>query len=891
MQRPMVPVLLFITLLLAGLPLSAGSALAECSDLTVHLTGPPAAAPSGVVGNLLTTVIGNEGDQAPAGSYSVGFYISGDKTVTTGDLLLTGGREFVAAGPLPGNESTLDIYDGMQLPGSLTPGQYYLGVIVDEMDYNGDCSFEDNTFSYPITVVDDCADLHIKITAPPVAGTGRDISNLMTMDVGNQGDMDAGPFLVRYYLTDRDADYLLGETRVEKTIGPGNDVILSSLSGIVVPEDTPPGDYELIAVVDDNGDIDECNEENNFHQLPMRIETGCPDPTVELSGPATAEPGQSVGELLDVVLKNLGTAVDDPYIIDFLLSGDAVVTAADPRLEGAPLTGPPLVAGAVLSLETGAVLSIPADTEPGNYYLGLIVDVFNNVDECDEGNNIAAFPIEIVDPCPDLFMVLENPDENNPEAPITAEPGDNIGPLFVPTAKNTGDGNATSFVVHFYISKTPSVTEESIFAGATEISAIFAEHSISLFTGPTFFLEDDFPPGEYFLVATADEAGDVEECDEENNVQALPITIEKVCPDLAVDINAPVSNAAAPFTAFPEQDISGDLAVLLENRGNEDAGFFMAGFYLSADEEIDFRDSLLIGGRLFESGLPAGDDLDLTPLSLTIPGSTPPGDYFLGVTVDELKVLGDCDLENNTALIPVRINEGQCSTPDLLAEFDDFTLERVENRVNGSVSVTVHNSGLTPVQDAAVQAFMSEDPFIELLDTFLPGAAQNTGPLFPGESITLEMPASFTLGEDVPLSDRYYLGVVADAERMVEECNELNNSAGAFLCERPMIDDNIRLYLPWVAAEGDPAASPVSLELDLIPWESGGAFELVKQTALSPDKGGDLCDRILLTGGGLMEIPYIRFVLDGVITLSAELQQVAGGDATVFEIVHVEILP
>lgn len=100
--------------------------------------------------------------------------------------------------------------------------------------------------------------------------------------------------------------------------------------------------------------------------------------------PARAPVGSTVAVSVDI--DNVGNLLSGSFAVEFRLSTDATITAADRLL--ASVTRPSIAAG--LDSRWSQTLTLPADLAPGNYTLGVIVDPLNRVYENNETNNTKA---------------------------------------------------------------------------------------------------------------------------------------------------------------------------------------------------------------------------------------------------------------------------------------------------------------------------------------------------------------------------------------------------------------------------------------------------------------------------------------------------------------------
>jgi hypothetical protein len=115
------------------------------------------ASPGENLDGRLKVSIKNQGG-LPSGAVSFGLYISQVWRVTTRDRLLTNGKIQIADLP-PDGEFSLSGSAGIQIPSDLTPGAYYLGLIVDGDSLVTESNEANNYKMIPITINQGCGDL------------------------------------------------------------------------------------------------------------------------------------------------------------------------------------------------------------------------------------------------------------------------------------------------------------------------------------------------------------------------------------------------------------------------------------------------------------------------------------------------------------------------------------------------------------------------------------------------------------------------------------------------------------------------------------------------------------------------------------------------------------
>jgi hypothetical protein len=128
--------------------------------------------------------------------------------------------------------------------------------------------------------------------------------------------------------------------------------------------------------------------QKDFRLIPI----SAPDLVItSLSGPAAAKVGTAIK--VTRTAKNQGQAAAGPFAVGIFLSADNAITSGDLFLGS---TQVPALAPSTTS-KSSITVTIPAQLEPGTYYLGAIADLNNWVIETKEGNNAraASTPIQI----------------------------------------------------------------------------------------------------------------------------------------------------------------------------------------------------------------------------------------------------------------------------------------------------------------------------------------------------------------------------------------------------------------------------------------------------------------------------------------------------------------
>jgi hypothetical protein len=126
----------------------------------------------------------------------------------------------------------------------------------------------------------------------------------------------------------------------------------------------------------------------------------------KFTGAMVAYPGQDLGRRIKVGVRNIGNAAANNFFVDLVLSSDTHIPVKlatyspnfqeDVLLKGGRESVSTLAAGGLISLKLNGSNTIPANTPPGLYYLGVVVDPGKKVTEKNENNNTAFLKLNVV---------------------------------------------------------------------------------------------------------------------------------------------------------------------------------------------------------------------------------------------------------------------------------------------------------------------------------------------------------------------------------------------------------------------------------------------------------------------------------------------------------------
>jgi subtilase family serine protease len=101
-----------------------------------------------------------------------------------------------------------------------------------------------------------------------------------------------------------------------------------------------------------------------------------------------------------------------------------------------------------------------------------------------------------------------------------------------------------------------------------------------------------------------------------------------------------MTSVSGPTAAAPRSQITVDATVKIA--GQNGAGGFYVGIYLSADQSVNTLDTFL--GQVYVSSLGTGGEQPVT-LTVTLPNSR--GTYYIGAIADKLNMVAESNETNN----------------------------------------------------------------------------------------------------------------------------------------------------------------------------------------------------------------------------------------------------
>lgn len=317
------------------------------------------------------------------GNVPVGVYFSSDQTFDATDIAGFQGLIF-----FPGN-TTGSIDVTFQVP-SVPPGSYNILVVVNPPNTPAEADVTNNAARAQATVTVQGADLRAEsLDAPSVAFIGRTMET--TLVIRNESSQaDARGFVYRYYLSENElirvTDPVIFTSPTATIAAGGTQTFVDQLQ---VPSTfTSTQSLYLGVIVDIFSAVPETSETNNIRRTanPISFVFPIPDLTAQVVETATSA---AAGEQLAItrLITNGGVADAATFDYTYYLSSNPTITTDDFPLNTFQLSLP--VNGDDYAID---VVDLPPSINPGNYFVGMIVDPGNRITEVSDDNNTAVGP-------------------------------------------------------------------------------------------------------------------------------------------------------------------------------------------------------------------------------------------------------------------------------------------------------------------------------------------------------------------------------------------------------------------------------------------------------------------------------------------------------------------
>lgn len=281
-------------------------------------------------------------------------------------------------------------------------------------------------------------------------------------------------------------------------------------------------------------------------------------------------------------------------------------------------------------------------------------------------------------------------------------------------------------------------------------------------------------PGLYYILFVADYDKLYNESNENNNIEAIQITVNSASHDFYI-LNEAV---------YPDKFLATELITfkcdLCYSGSSLDAeiGSCHLGYYLSNDKSFNSSTDTYIGAFITSMG---SDDpiKNLSYTQANIPTGTSPGNYYILLVADDDNRFVETNESNNVKFVPITVVSGS-SGEDFYIQ--DFSINLSSVVAGGAIDVTCTQCYIGSSLDANIGSsymgyYLSTNTSFSSTDDIRLGTdGSSLGSDYPyeSESATLTIPEGTASGI-------YYIIFVADYDNRFAETNENNNSCYAVI--------------------------------------------------------------------------------------------------------------
>lgn len=543
------------------------------------------------------------------------------------------------------------------------------------------------------------------IGLPSSTSTGQQLSYNFTIYNQGAGQPNVGSWKDKvYFCTNPDSLVNAIPFRTlyhSNGLAPDDQYMVSETIGL--PSNIAEGDYYLYVVTDaDNQVFEYLYEDNNTYRSALPMTVMKPDLTVttiladELFGV-----GQSVN--ISYTLKNQGAGgIDNVNVTDYLYLSPTATMANATRIA---TSSHALSLGSQQTVTYNVSAQVPEIAE-GTYYLFVVTDVNNTLNESAEDNNSLYYhpvPVEH-QPLPDLTVSAFT-------LPSVIQAGEEVSVEF--NVNNIGDAPLfnTSCNIEVYAQQNgdqilcPMQSQSTPPMGNLSIPVNGSVHFNRVIMVPTNVTSDCHS---FLLVVDTDNR--IKELDENNNSTSRAASVlNSPLPDLAVSgIILPVSVQAGAVM---------NVSFMVTNEGEKDweANDLGATVVLqgpSGTIECPVKNRVEPApGATFQLGV--GESMTMT-LTVLVPPTLNSSYHALSVTVDPSNNVYESDENNNTA-------SATASVLDYPFDLEVVSMEAASEMWAGdtySVSWTVKNVGSCPSED--IPMFINTNGYQQVVGSYLP---------------------------------------------------------------------------------------------------------------------------------------------------------------------------
>lgn len=579
----------------------------------------------------------NNGGSTAGASY-VGYYLSKDTHFSTSDTRI--GSKYLSS-IAAGQTKTVDGITINLSSLNLTPGEYFIGMIVDYKNDVHESNEHDNNdcfFHSPKVVVHPPKPNLTCMSKGELSVSGTTV-HYSWGKVKNDGGSTAGAHHVGYYLsTDQHfstSDYLIGEDYLS-SLAAGAVRTLPAFNVDAADKHVPAGTYYFGVVIDNKQQVHESDEYDNndcyFSHPKVTIPSAKPDLKCKSLGEISLNGDQL--HLSWSKVMNAGSGASAQTRVGYYLSTNTSINPSEDVYIGSRVV-PALSAGQTATIAAININLSHLNLNSGSYYIGYYIDDQYHVHESNEHNNTC-------------YWTSPKYQKENGKPNLTLKNGsghlsfsNNVLHFSDIKVINYGNADAGASKLGYYLSGDATIDpRHDILLGEDHVSAL-APGAHSTESENISLTGLNIPPGTYWVGIYIDHKYQVHESVEHDNkfrfTQRISIQNGNSKPDLTcIDAGQlKIQNSGKRIR------IEG---LKVSNIGHATANPSKIGYYLSRDKNFT-TDDYLIGTRT-TSAILAGKTAVIL-FAEDIPEDIPSGNYYVGMIVDYDNRITEKDETNN----------------------------------------------------------------------------------------------------------------------------------------------------------------------------------------------------------------------------------------------------
>jgi subtilase family serine protease len=519
----------------------------------------------------------------------------------------------------------------------------------------------------------------------------------------------------------------------------------------------PAGVYYAGYILDNQNDVIELNELDNissFSTLQITKPTfTAPDLVMQTAGLSSTTAPTAGSIAVTSKVKNIGTGNAGASQLSYYLSTNASLNPNNDVL---------LTIDQVSVLNPNdtdnetATLTIPSGTAAGNYHILFVADALNNVNESDENNNVLAKAITVTGSAANLKVQSGSTN--------LAVNGTTIDINFI--VGNDGTDTSANSVVGYYLSTDASITTSDYLIGTDNVGALAVGNTSTESITIDISSFGNIPTGNYYIGLLIDHQNTVSETNENDNqyVWTSPLYshTSTSIPDLIVQ------NATVDTTTISTGSIIHTTAQV-KNAGLGTAVASMLGYYLSTDPTFDPNVDIFLGDD--QVNVLNSNETDGETGHLTIPTNTMNGTYYLLFVADYIAAVVETNENNNVSYKIITVNNSTVGVPNLRIQANTAVLSVSGTSVN--VDIVVENNGTDTADASMIYYYLSANTSIDASDYLI--GTDLVALLAPNQNSQKVFAIDISTLVSIP-AGTYYIGCVVDAQNVVVENDETDNS-------------------------------------------------------------------------------------------------------------------